>query len=100
VASRFAKTVLMKLPDCVDTNPVKLAFLHCPRAGPGPDPVRVYLNEILFKSKSLWQGFLFLFFKNPCQSDFDLNKISLRYTRTGSGPGPALGQCRHSPLLE
>lgn len=26
VASRFAVTLLKKLPDCVDTNPVKMAF--------------------------------------------------------------------------
>lgn len=26
VASRFAQTLLKKLPDCVDTNPVKVAL--------------------------------------------------------------------------
>jgi len=26
VASRFAQTLLKKLPECVDTNPVKMAF--------------------------------------------------------------------------
>ena len=26
VASRFTQTLLKKLPDCVDTNPVKVAF--------------------------------------------------------------------------
>ena len=26
VASRFAQTLLKKVPECVDTNPVKLAF--------------------------------------------------------------------------
>jgi hypothetical protein len=26
VAARFAQTLLKKLPDCVDSNPVKMAF--------------------------------------------------------------------------
>ena len=26
LASRFAQTLLKKVPDCVDTNPVKVAF--------------------------------------------------------------------------
>ena len=59
----------------------------------GPNPVHVYLNQNSFKSKSLWWITLKNKYKNPYQSNIDLNEIWLRYTHTGSGSDPALRQC-------
>ena len=45
------------LPPCTllkQKFPWNPAMVHCPRAGPRADPVRVNVSEIKLKSKSVW----------------------------------------------